>query len=87
MANPNVTDSNAVARVLAILQQHMSAPSTIGELAQLHNVESRTIRRDLRAIRKAGFPLEFREGQYNRQHWRVVRSRMARGITSLRASK
>lgn len=77
MANPNVTDSNAVARVLAILQRLMSAPSTIGELAQLHSVEPRTIRRDLRAIRKAGFPLEFREGQHNRRQWRIVRSRIA----------
>ncbi len=72
---PAAPDLAATDRVLRVLRRLMCSPATIRELSELHDVDQRTIRRDLRAIRAAGFGLRFRVEQFNRRVWRVSQFR------------
>ncbi len=44
---------------------------TIKEMAGDHGVSQRTIRRDLVTLQHVGFPLEERESDHGRKHWRL----------------
>jgi proteasome accessory factor B len=44
---------------------------TIKEMARDYGVSQRTIRRDLMTLQRVGFPLEERESDHGRKHWRL----------------
>ena len=44
---------------------------TIKEMARDYDVSQRTIRRDLVTLQRVGFPLEERESDHGRKHWRL----------------
>lgn len=45
--------------------------ATVKELAEEFGVVQRTIRRDLQALQRAGFPLDERTSSHGRKHWRL----------------
>lgn len=67
-------DETSVDRVLKILRRLMSEPSTVNELVALcGGIHPRSIRRDLIAIRAAGFPLRFVVERFGAKRYRVLR--------------
>ncbi len=44
---------------------------TLREMAAEHGVTERTIYRDLATLQHVGFPLEERESDHGRKHWRL----------------
>ena len=68
-------DATSVERVLKILRRLMVAPSTVRELiAFCGGMSAKSIRRDLIAIRAAGFPLRVTVEKHGAKRYRVLRS-------------
>lgn len=72
--NPNTPTQYDVGvcslRVLRILRQLQSRWCRVKDLATRHEVDEKTIRRDLAVIRKAGFRLRVKVEKYNRRAYR-----------------
>jgi len=65
-----ITSTERVLRTLRVLLR--SGGATVGELAKRFKRSVKVARRDLLAIRRAGFRLQSTDEDHNRKRWRVV---------------
>jgi predicted DNA-binding transcriptional regulator YafY len=83
MSRKRTHRNSLLVRLLGILGElEQNGGRTIDELALLHNVTTRTIRRDLDALQEAHVPLIV-DDDGGRKRWRIVRS----GVRALAMSQ